>query len=81
MEKLWIVGSALSLVGIIIVCFLFTFFLDFTLEIANDPMKSYMIVEKKNEIIQGCVLGSVLIGLGSILTYISVKKRGYNAKV
>lgn len=73
MERLWIIGAIFSFSGILLICFLFTFFLEFTLGISFEPNKIEEFGRKKNEIIQGMILGSSFIALGSIITFISMK--------
>ncbi|MFH7882298.1 MAG: hypothetical protein QW140_01090, partial [Candidatus Aenigmatarchaeota archaeon] len=61
--------------GILLICFLFTFFLEFTLGMPFEPNRIEEFGRKKNEIIQGIILGSLFIGLGSIITFISIKEK------
>ncbi len=75
MERLWIIGATFSLFGILLICFLFTFFLDFTLGIPFEPNKIEEFGRKRNEVIQGIILGSLFIGLGSIISFISMKEK------
>ena len=73
--KLWIVGAMLTIFGLLLICFLTTFFLDFTLSIASQPSKAEELIEKRDEVLQGAIAGSILIASGSILTFISLKIR------
>jgi len=75
MKKLWIIGATFSIFGILLICLLFTFFLDFTLGLTHEPSRIEEFGKKKNEIIQGIILGSLFIGLGSILSFISIKEK------
>lgn len=73
--KLWIVGAMLTCFGLLLICFLVTFFLEFTLAIPSQPNKIEELVNKRNEVLEGAVVGSLLIGIGSILTFISLKTK------
>ncbi len=64
----------LTIFGLLLVCFLVTFFLEFTLSITSEPSRVNELVEKRNEVLQGAVGGSLLIASGSIITFISLKK-------
>jgi len=73
--KLWLVGAVLTVFGLLLICFLVTFFLEFTLSIASEPNKVNELVEKRNEVLQGAIGGSLLIASGSIITFISLKTK------